>query len=461
MKKNKRSEFPTEWVEVSFRYSLISPLLDSALSKADRRVYRDSLSQRSHEHPTRGTIKVSARTLRRWVLAWRRQGNGLRALCPKPRKDTGSCCLPKKVLDEAVKLLEENPRRSSEYLVEDLEEQFPQLKGKIARSTLNRHLHRRGVRRGAFPEQTPKVYRRFQASGPNAMWHSDVHHGPPAIFEKNQVLPTRIVGWIDDFSRRCCHCQAYSSESLPSLEDCLKRAILKCGIPDRAYTDCGAIYSSTQFALICGDLGILKIPSPPYSPWMHGKIERWWGVSEDQFWSEIYQLPPMPIAKLNTLLQAWVETEYHQRVHSQTKEAPLKRWESHKPAQLRWPTEEQIRRIFWLWAARKVTTTATVQLYKNFYYVDPKLIRCKVICRYDPFDLAQIEIWDSHKPYKKLCDSTATPLFTRQCNPTPPADAGQSKQSPAALRRIQRLETKLQENQRQQLGMMRYPTNTD
>jgi len=64
---------------------------------------------------------------------------------------------------------------------------------------------------------------------------------------------------------------------------------------------------------------MIKIPSPPYSPWMHGKIERWWGVSEDQFWSELALLPPMPVAKLNSLLQAWVETEYHQRIHSQIK----------------------------------------------------------------------------------------------------------------------------------------------
>jgi hypothetical protein len=302
------------------------------------------------------------------------------------------------------------------------------------------------------------AYKRFQAPAPNSLWHSDVHHGPPAIFDNEGVMPTRIIGWLDDFSRRCCHCQAYSTESLPSLEDCLKRAMQKCGIPDRIYADCGAIYSSVQLGLICGDFNIIKIPSPPYSPWMHGKIERWWGVSEDQFWSEIYRLDPMPIKKLNNLLRAWVETEYHLRVHSQTKEAPLARWEAHRPAQIRWPDEEKLRRLFWLWATRKVSSTATVQLFKNLYYVDPKWVRCNVICRYDPYDLTKVEIWATHKPYKKLGEATASPLMTRQCHPTPPTDSGNPKSSSAALRRMEELEAKLQVSQRQQLGLMHYPT---
>jgi hypothetical protein len=169
----------------------------------------------------------------------------------------------------------------------------------------------------------------------------------------------------------------------------------------------------------------------------------------------------MPIARLNSLLQAYVETEYHQRIHSQTKEAPLKRWETNKPAQIRWATEEKLRRLFWLWTERKVASTATVQLFKNIYYVDPKLLRCKVICRYDPFDLTMIEIWERNKPYRKICQATAAPLLTRQCDPKPPADCGKGKESPAARRRVQCLEAKLEENQRQQLGLMHYPTETN
>lgn len=451
----KRPEIPPDWAEVSFRYHLIAPLLDPSLPRAERQAYKQAVLGRSHEHPVRGMVTVSDRTLRRWVQHWKRFGQSLPALCPKPRKDRGTCSLPEELLDQAALLLKENPRRSSEFLIDELAAAFPQQK--VARSTLNRHLRRRGVPRGANPTEASRPYRRFQADAPNSLWHSDVHYGPPAVFDK-QVLPTRIVAWIDDFSRRCCHCQAYATESLASLEDCLKKAVQKCGIPERTYTDNGSIYSSIQFALICADLQIIKIPSPPESPWMHGKIERWWGVSEDKFWSELALLPPMPVSKLNSLLMAWIETEYHRRVHSQTKETPLQRWEANKPL-LRWASEEKLRRIFWLWAVRTVSSTATVQLFNNVYYVDPKLLRSKVICRYDPHDLKSIEIWERSKPYRKLQEATAAPLLTRQCTPKAPTDSGKFHFSAAASRRLQRLERQLEESQRKQLGLMQYPTD--
>lgn len=453
----KTSEIPADWIEAAFRQGLVAPLLDPDLPKVERRAYLRDLVSRSHEHPLRGLVRVSARSIRRWVRSCRQSGQTLSALRPQPRTDLGSSKLTSEILNLAVQLLCENPRRSSEYLIGELELAFPDYKNQIARSTLNRQLRRLGVPRGANPKLADEPYRRFQAPAPNSLWHSDVHYGPLATFEDNQVRPTRIVAWLDDFSRRCCHCQAYSTESLPSLEDCLKRAIQKCGIPDRVYTDNGSIYSSTQFALICADLQMVKIPSPPESPWMHGKIERWWGVSENQFWSEIALLPPMPVARLNSLLQAWVETEYHRKIHSQTSEAPLSRWEAHKPL-IRWASEESLRRVFWLWALRKVSSTATVQLFKNFYYVDPKLLRTQVLCRYDPYDLSCIEVWERVRPYRKLQDATASPLMTRQTVPQPPSDAKDNYISPAAQRRLQRLEQQLQENQRQQLGLMRYPT---
>lgn len=273
----KKQELLSDWVEASFRYSLLAILLDPSLSKADRRAYQKTILESNHLHPIRGWVTVSARTLRRWMKSCRQASKALLGLCPKARKDRGTTKLPTKVLDYATELLHENPRRDSEFLIQELALKFPDWEGKIARSTLNRQLRRLGVARGANPKQACQPYRRFEAKAPNELWHSDVHYGPLAIFEDNQVLPTRIVAWIDDFSRRCCHCQAYSTESLPSLEDCLEKAVKKCGIPYRVYTDNGSIYSSIMFALICADLGMVKIPSPPESPWMHGKIERWWG----------------------------------------------------------------------------------------------------------------------------------------------------------------------------------------
>lgn len=452
-------DVPSDWAEVSFRYSILAPLVDPALSRAERRAYRKSIIERAHEHPTRGLIRVSARSLRRWVHEWKqRRLTGLR---PKQRTDQGPRILSGQMLDSAAELLRENPRRNSSFLIDELELQYPAFKGKIKTSTLNRHLRRLGVNRLVTDDGSSGrgPYKRFEAAEANALWHSDVHHGPSAVFDGNRILPTRIIAWIDDFSRLCCHCEAYADECMPSLEDCWKKAIRKCGIPLRVYADNGAIYSGLQFNLICADLQIIRIPSPSYAPWMHGKIERWWGVSEDQFWSEMHLLDALPIAKLNQLLRAWVETEYHRRVHSQTQETPLARWERHRD-KVRWATEGQLQRIFWLWTRRKVSSTATVQLFKNVYYVDPLFARRDVICRYDPYDLARIEIWDPRRPLRKLCEGTATPLLTRRRETAPPPPDIR-KRSAAAERRAARLEAKLQQHQRDTLGLMQYPIKED
>lgn len=73
--------------------------------------------------------------------------------------------------------------------------------------------------------------------------------------------------------------------------------------------------------------------------------------------------------------------------------------------------------------------------------------------------LSCIEIWERVRPYRKLQNATASPLMTRQIVPQPPSDAKDNYVSPAAHRRLQRLEQQLQENQRQQLGLMLYPTD--
>jgi len=448
-------QHPPGLVEVAFRYSLIAPLLDPQLSRAEKELYRRSVLRRGHEHPTRGPLRISARTLRRWLHEFRKQGTD--GLHPRVRKDQGPRVLESRHLEHAIFLLRENPRRDSEFLIAELEREFPDLKGRVGRSTLNRHLHAQGVNRRAIPDEQADgpPYHAFQASEPNALWHSDFHHGPSAIVD-GRVVATRIFAWIDDFSRACCHCQAYPDESLPCLEDCMKQALQKFGVPRRVYTDLGSIYSGVQFGLICADLSIAHVDARPYSPWTHGKIERLWGVQEDDLWSEIRLLPPIPIAQLNRYLQAWVEADYHKRLHSKTNEAPLARWHAHRPA-IRYPTPEQIQRLFWLWERRKVSSTGVVQLCRNSYFVDPALAGRTVIVRYDPFDLQRIQVWSMDRKPSLLCEGTASPLLVRRrLQPPPPRDT--AKPSAAARRHLDQLEQRYQQHLAESLHLIRYDT---
>jgi putative transposase len=146
-------------------------------------------------------------------------------------------------------------------------------------------------------------------------------------------------------------------------------------------------------------LGVRLTHSKPGRPQGRGKIERAFRTVREQFLVEIgtgRELDDM--AELNKLFTAWVETVYHQRVHSETGQAPLQRWDRSWAAAReagRGPvltSPDQLREAF-LWSEeRAVTKTATVSLQGNTYEVDAALVGRKVELRFDPFDLGDIAV---------------------------------------------------------------------
>jgi len=71
--------------EALFRYGVISPLLEPNLDRAEQSRRRREILGRPHALPGGGYRQVSARTLRRWLKAYRE--GGFEALKPKPRRD--------------------------------------------------------------------------------------------------------------------------------------------------------------------------------------------------------------------------------------------------------------------------------------------------------------------------------------------------------------------------------------
>jgi putative transposase len=126
----------------------------------------------------------------------------------------------------------------------------------------------------------------------------------------------------------------------------------------------------------------------------------------DQFLVEISDTTSQQIAEqgldhtgglleLNRLFTAWVEVDYHRRVHTETGQTPLERWEAS------WATAGKVPAIpdpadlteAFLWSTwRRVTKTATVSLHNNLYQVDAVLAGRKVELVFDPFDLSRIEV---------------------------------------------------------------------
>lgn len=117
---------------------------------------------------------------------------------------------------------------------------------------------------------------------------------------------------------------------------------------------------------------------------------------------------------LNRLFVAWVETEYHRRVHTETGQSPLARWDAgcdrlgRTPAM---PTADELTEAF-LWSEyRVVTKTATVSLHANTYQVDAALVGRRVELVFPPFDLETVEPATATRVSAKRCrtPSSATP----------------------------------------------------
>jgi putative transposase len=96
------------------------------------------------------------------------------------------------------------------------------------------------------------------------------------------------------------------------------------------------------------------------------------------------------LSELNEAFTAWVETVYHQRVHTETGQTPLARFLAAGPPQV--PTPAVLREAFRWSEHRAVTKTATVSLHGNTYEVDTALIGRRVELVFDPFDLTDISV---------------------------------------------------------------------
>ena len=86
----------------------------------------------------------------------------------------------------------------------------------------------------------------------------------------------------------------------------------------------------------------------------------------------------------------------NRRVHTETNEMPIERFERHGPPRAVDP--ERLREAFRWSVTRKVTRTATVPLEGNSYGVDPSLVGRRVELCYDPEDMTRIDVYYEGRP---------------------------------------------------------------
>jgi transposase InsO family protein len=410
-----------------FRYRLICPALEPGLTTRQRGKIVREIAAATHTDPSGAAVTYSRDTLDRWIRRWR--AGGFDALVPSPRQPSPRT--DTKILDMAAALKRENPARTTAQVARILRETTGWAPSE---TTLLRLFHRLELMGPAGGTTVGEVFGRFEASRCNEMWVGDALHGPRVGGRK-----TYLFAFLDDRSRMLTGYRFGYAEDTVRLGMALRPALAARGVPESIYVDNGSAYSDAWLLRACAKLGIRLTHSTPRRPQGRGKIERFFRTVRDQFLVELDDTTiddldtagidhAGALLELNRLFTAWAETEYHRRVHSETGQTPLDRWDGDWHRRNRgpgMPTAAALTEAF-LWSEHRVVSKlAVVRLQGNSYEVDPGLIGRRVELVFDPFDLETIEVRYKDRSYGKALPH----IISRHSHPkarpeTPPAPTG-------------------------------------
>jgi len=163
----------------------------------------------------------------------------------------------------------------------------------------------------------------FAKAHANEMWQADTLYGPHVQINGSPVQ-TRLIAFIDDASRVCCHGQFFPAENVDTLIEAIRAAFYKRGVPHALYVDNGSIYSSKEIIQICARVGCLLHHTPVRDGAAKGKVERFFRTVRDQFLAR--DLGLSSLEALNRQFTQWVEEQYNAQVHSILGMSPLDRY---------------------------------------------------------------------------------------------------------------------------------------
>ncbi len=308
----------TDWREsiALSRFQIIQPLLDQTLDKAKRIQIRRKIAEDND---------ISEKTVKRWEDAFFQ--SGFSGLKPAEKAGGQSSKLPDnfpELLREAIQLKREVTTRSVNQIIFILEGEGKAEPGVLKRSTLQRHLFNAGL-----CERQLKMYRQDEQSSmtkrfckPHRMMltQADIKYGVGILItmdgEKKTVYLSSL---IDDHSRYILWSEWYESQDEYCVEDVFRKAILKHGRFDKAYTDNGSQYLSRQLKTSCAMLGISLKRARPKSGKSKGKIEKFHQVV-DSFIEEVKLKKLMEITELNRYWQIFLDEYYHKKPHDGIRE---------------------------------------------------------------------------------------------------------------------------------------------
>ncbi|MFQ5601159.1 MAG: DDE-type integrase/transposase/recombinase [Candidatus Krumholzibacteriia bacterium] len=370
------------WPIATWRFEQISPLLDPALTGAEKRRYIREKARQSIEWPhsgRRGARRPIARaTLLRWLRSYQR--DGLKGLLPEPRsrkKPDRS-----ELVAYALALLVEEPERSLNQLLVYLKLQFP--KQSLSRSTLQRELTRHSAYAGIVKRKPRKLRQRYETARPHECWQLDGKRFD-VRFADGRRRTLYVLSILDDFSRFVLACVIALSESLAGTVRVARMAIERFGLPTRMQFDRGSAFDSKAFREGLALLGVHRNFVQRRAPESQGKIEAYHRVLKRWFVRELRYQQVHSLEHLEQLLWATIELFYNHHRHRELKTTPEQALAG--CVSERRVGAEDLMRAFWARTrAKSHPKTGHVVLPNATFVVPARYAGKRASFRYDPVD---------------------------------------------------------------------------
>ena len=315
------------------------------------------------------------RTIQTWYSRY--QKDGVTSMTGKARSDKG-----------ATRKVE------PEQLLEAIEQVRSSFRGKPNVTAVYRACIERGLleRRLVAPNTFRRIVKRYELLKPDAesenkrrqafakahanqLWQADTMYGPYVRHGGGHVQ-SKLIAFVDDASRVCCHAEFFLSETTETLIRALRSALYKRGVPEAFYVDNGGIYSSKEITQICQRLGTLLCHAPVRDGAAKGKVERFFRTVRMSFLTRALDLSS--VDALNRAFVCWVEDEYNAREHSTLGMRPIDRFGLDLGRIRFLPPSSVSDELFFVEVDRKVLADNTFSL-KNTRFEAPRDLRKRTI----------------------------------------------------------------------------------
>jgi len=345
------------------------------------------------------------RTIQTWLSRFKK--HGVTGIQNHTRSDKGRTrkTSPEQLL-EAINQVLPFFRAKSSYNRADLYRRCIELgllrKEQLAPTTFYRFIHQFELLKDEPTEQN-KHRLAFAMQYANQLWQADTMYGPYISGSDGKPAQSRLIAFLDDASRLCCHAQFFLNETVESLVAAIRAAFYKRGVPEQLYVDNGSIYTGAEITLICARVGCILRHAPLRDGAAKGKVERFFRTVRDSFLSR--QLDLSSLDTLNRQFTAWVEDEYNGREHSAIGMKPIDRFGLDLKRVRFLPPDQLNDELFFAQDTRKVKKDNTFSFNATRYEAPADLRDRSISIRFDRSAMDRIVVY-----YKDSRIGQAKPL---------------------------------------------------